>query len=132
MRIASFWRHFAVIAAVALLAWPAGAGPGRPSHRGQPDEVPIGRLTPDDNEESESTPADEGRQTGEGRGDGRAPGDGKDGRADRDSNRGKLTVRQRVLLDLANQCRQRTRDRARTAAQSASTRSLVRTILRRP
>ncbi len=127
MRIGSFLRQVALGAALTALACPAGAAPEWASTRGKPDEVPIGKPPPNDDQpkppvDDDQKPEDGGNAT---------PGDSERKDSPRDSSRGQLSVRQLVRVDLSNQCRQRTRSRTRDTARSASTRALVRTILRR-
>ena len=127
MRIGSFLRQVALGAALTALACPAGAGPEWASTRGKPDEVPIGKPPPDDDQPK--PPADDNQKPEDG---GNAtPGDSERKDNPRDSSRGQLSVRQKARIDLSNLCRKRTRSRARDTAQSAGTRALVRTILRR-
>jgi len=129
MHIASFLRQVALGAALTALACPAGAGPEWASTRGKPDEVPIGRPPPDNEAPPKPNPTDDDQQPDNGGA--TTPGDSEGSGNARDPSRGLLSVRQLARIDLSNQCRQRTRSRARITAQSAGTRALVRTILRR-
>ena len=127
MRIASFLRQVALGAALTVLACPAGAGPGFAGPSRRPDEVPCAPPPPDNDQPN--APTDDGQPPENGRS--TTPGDSDGSGTARDSSRGQLSVRQKARIDLSNLCRKRTRSRARNTAQSAGTRALVRTILRR-
>jgi hypothetical protein len=131
MRTEVFLRHLALLAVVALLAYPAAAWPG-PSRLGKPDEVGT-RPPADDRGDQGGAQPDPGHQTGENQGNGVNPDDGNadDDRDKRDTKREKVSVRRRVRLGLAAECRGRTRARARDSGRLASSRDLARNVLRR-
>ena len=134
MRTETFLRHLALIAVVALLAYPAGAGPG---NLGLCDEVasirPVGDCDRDGGQDKDKPAADEGRAADDNKGGGFAPSEEgtRDDRDKRDTKRGKACVRDDVRLGAAVVCRSRTRARVAKFDRLAGTRSLALNVLRR-